>query len=60
MRIHTRSTAIEIPRVSLFENGRTFNLCSGTEKGGFLRIVILDRDGSYGQEIKMRESKTEI
>jgi len=34
------------------KNGRTFNLCNETGNGEFLRIVTLDREGFYGQEIQ--------
>ena len=33
------------------ENGRTFNLCCETEKGGFLRVLTLDKEGFHSQEI---------
>ncbi len=34
------------------ENGRTFNLCCETEKGGFLRVLTLDKEGFHSQEIE--------
>lgn len=34
------------------KNGRTFNLCDETANKELLRIVVLDREGFYSQEVQ--------
>ena len=49
---YIKFTDIEIFGTCLFSHQRSFNLEGGVEKGGYLRVVTLDKNGFRAHEVK--------